>query len=147
MSTLTDVSLTLLSLLLTIILGNINFNEYPICSNKYRYDPLHCLLVQWCINLTHALIDELRYPYEWLELMVHHTPTKARARNVSVFSHPCWSIHGVMCGEYRCDPLAWLHVQWCINPTHAPIGELRGMSTHVWIFGAHGTLHITQGRG
>ena len=59
--------------------------------------------------------------YGSLELMVHHTPTKARARSVPVFFHPCWSNLGVLCGQYGCSPLVWLLVQLFINLTHAPL--------------------------
>ena len=56
--------------------------------------------------------------------MVHHTPTKARARSVPVLLHPCCSILGVLCGQYGYDPLAWLLVQLYINPTYVPTDEL-----------------------
>ena len=145
--------------------------------------------------------------------MVHHTPSKARARSMPVFFHPCWSILGVLCdqygydpialvactmanqphpwthwwiergvktyrcgwsswyithhprqrmkvpqfsfihtwyilcilcGQYGCDPLDWLPVQWCINLIHAYIDEFRGVSTHVCMVGSHSTSHTIQ---
>ena len=38
--------------------------------------------------------------------------------------------------------LACLLVQWSINITHASIDGLTGVSTPVWIVGAHGISHI-----
>ena len=67
--------------------------------------------------------------------MVQHTPTKARARSVPVFIHPCWSILGILCDQYGCDPLAWLLVRLYINPTHLYIDELRGVPMSVLMSG------------
>ena len=78
------------------------------------------------------------------ELMVHHTSSKAEAKRVLVFLHPCLSIHVVLCGQYGYDPLVWLVVQWCINLTHAPINELRGISTPRWIIEVHDTSDTNQ---
>ena len=57
--------------------------------------------------------------------------------------HP-WYIIGVLCGQYGCYPISWFIVQWYINPTHAHINELRGVSTIVWMVGAHDTSHTIQ---
>ena len=47
----------------------------------------------------------------WLEFMVHHTPSHARARSVPVFIHPPMGHFVVLCGQYGCDSLDWLVVQ------------------------------------
>ena len=47
--------------------------------------------------------------------MVYHSPSKANTKSVLCFINPCWSILGIVCGQYRCDPLVILLVQWCIN--------------------------------
>ena len=114
----------------------------------YIYPPLFSCL--WsCLSTwpMHPLMnwDGCEYMYEWLEFMVHYTPPKTK---VSQFSsiYP-WKIHGVLYGQYVCDPLVWLLMQWCINITHEPIDELIGVSTHAWIIGAHGSSHTTQGKG
>ena len=69
----------------------------------------------------------------WLELMVHYISFKAEAESLPVFFHPCWSTLGVLCDQYQygCDPIGWLFVQWCINPTHAPTDGLRGVSKSI----------------
>ena len=77
----------------------------------------------------------------------NHIPTKAKARSVSVFFHPYWSILEVLCGQYGCYPHVWLLVQWCINLTHVPSHEFGGVSTPVWMVGVHGTSHTIKCRG
>ena len=88
--------------------------------------------------------------YGWLEPMVHHTPSKVEAESVPVFLHPWWSILGVLCDQYGCDPLALLFVQWWTNLIHVFINELRVVSTYIWMIGAHGNgtsqSHTIQGK-
>ena len=91
---------------------------------------------EWCQHL-----------YGWLKLMLYHTPFKTVSKYVPVFFPPCSSIFWVLFGQYGCDPIAWLLVQWCINLTHVHTDGLKGVSTLVWMVGAHGTSHIIQGRG
>ena len=83
--------------------------------------------------------------YGWLEHMVYHTLSKAEAKGVSVFFHPCWSILGVLCGQYGCDSLALLLVQWCIKVINTPTDGLRGMSKSTWMVGVHGASYTNQG--
>ena len=127
------------------------WSNLEVLCGQYRYYPLVLLLVQWCINPTHASTYKLRvmsiYIYGWLGLMVHHTLSQAITRSVSVFFHPCWSILGLLCGQYECDPLVWLRIQWCINLTHASIDELRGVSRPICVVGGHGISHTIQVRG
>jgi hypothetical protein len=52
-----------------------------------------------------------------------------------------------LCGQYGCDPLAWLLIQWCINIIHVPFDGLRVVPKSALIVGAHGTPHTIQGRG
>ena len=191
------------------------WSNLGVLCGQYVYDPL----VWWFINLTHALIDELRgvsvhvwmvgvhatshtiqdrgwnyssfhlsthgtsfgcyegsmdvillfccvYTGEptssmhplmnwegcqhlcgWLEIMVHHTPSKARARSVPVFTHQPMVHPWSVCSLYGCEPLDWLLVQWQTNLTHEHIDELRGIPTPTWMVGAHVTSHTIQGRG
>ena len=79
--------------------------------------------------------------------MVHQTPPMAVAKSVPVFIHLPMHIIGVLYGQYICCPLVMLLVQWYINLTRVPINKLIGGSTHIWTIGAHGSSHITQGRG
>ena len=45
-----------------------------------------------------------------------------------------------------CDPLTWLHVQWCIKLTLEHTDGLRLVSTGVWMIGIHGTSYTNQGK-
>ena len=57
----------------------------------------------------------------------------------------CWYILWMLCGQYGCNPIVLLLVQWYINLTHVSIHELMEVSTLVWMVGAHGTSHTIQG--
>ena len=77
------------------------------CSCNVRpTSPMHTLM-NW---------EGCQHFYIWLELMVHHTPSNVETESVPVFFHPCWSIFGVLCGQYGCDPIALLLVELCISP-------------------------------
>ena len=78
--------------------------------------------------------------------MEHHTPSKTDAKSMPVFFPPCLSTLQCCVASMDMIPLLGCFVYWCINLTHAPTDGLRGMSTHTWMIGAHGTSHIIQGK-
>ena len=89
--------------------------------------------------------DSCQYLYGWLELMVHHTPSKARVRSVPYFIHLCRSILGVLCCQYGCAPLAWLLVQCGSSLTHAPILDCQDCQyLYGWV---ESMLHHTSFKG
>ena len=108
--------------------------------------PLSCPKAHVRVDL-HPLYTYTKCLMQLLEAMhVLTSPSSTLSVNAPVFFPPCPSILWVLCSQYGCDPLTWLLVH-CINLTHAPIDELRGLSTPVWMVGAHGISHTIQGRG
>ena len=115
--------------------------------------PFPWLHIQWCTNLTHAHIDGLA----WVSIPVWMVELHGISHTIQGRSKKCpsfylvihiWYISWVLCDQYGCDPLVWLLMQWYINLIHVPIDELRGgVSTPIWVVGAHGISHTIQGRG
>ena len=97
--------------------------------------PFAWLIIQWCINPIHEHIDEPRVVSTTIWMVEangtsHNTQGKKMKVPQFVSILP-YTILGLLCGQYWCDILAWLLVQWCINPTHASIDEPRVVSTYV----------------
>ena len=80
----------------------------------------------------------------WIPWHIIHQP-RWRMKVLKFSSIHPWYILGVLCGQYACDPLDWLPVQWCINLTHGYIGGLKGVLKPIWMIGVHGISHTNQG--
>ena len=118
-----------------------------IWCDQYECDPLGCLCNGRPTLYMHPWMiwEGCQHVNEWWKLMVHAILYNVEAKHVRVFIHPCWPIIWVLCGQYGCDPLAWLLVQCHINLIHASTWQ---GCQHLMI-GVHGTLyiHTTQCKG